>query len=191
MKTHYVFPTPFYEFDLSDLTEKLLEMIAEEPNSSSANYPSITQTNDQILHEDEKWKFLKDRIEDCLLEIQKTDGYDPAFGHLRISRLWANISLKSSGAEHTQHRHPMSLLSGILYLTEGSSTKFMDPCYARSLSGVEIPNDKLFDHLLIPPMPGKMIIFPSYVQHLTMPHYSQDNHRITMAWNSLPERMVP
>ena len=191
MKVHYVFPTPFYEFDLSDLADQLLEMIPEEPNHISPNYPSITQTQNQVLHTLEHWHFLRDRIEDCLLNIQKEENYDPHFGRLRISRLWANVSLRGSGSQHTQHRHPMSLLSGIIYLTPGSSTKFMDPCYARSLAGVEIPNNSLFDHLMIEPNPGKMIVFPSYVQHLTMPHYSVDNHRITLAWNSLPEKMVP
>jgi cellulose synthase/poly-beta-1,6-N-acetylglucosamine synthase-like glycosyltransferase len=133
----------------------------------------------------------KDDTLERLLEIQKTEGYDPAFGHLRLSRLWANVAPKGSGGQHTKHRHPMSLLSGIIYLTEGEPTKFLDPCSARTGAAIEIPNNALFNDLLITPNPGMMIVFPSYVDHLTMPHYGTEDHRMTLAWNSLPERMVP
>jgi uncharacterized protein (TIGR02466 family) len=191
MIKHPVFPTIFYEFDLSDCLDQIRELIPLEPNMLSPHYPGLTQTQHQALHTLDQWQWLKNRVEDCLLEIQKTDEYDPMFGQLRLTRLWANIAVKGSGAHHTQHRHPMSLLSGIIYVTNGEPTKFLDPCYARSLSQIEVPMRANYDDLLIEPQPGKMIVFPSYMQHLTIPHYASDDHRITMAWNSLPEIMVP
>jgi len=187
---HQMFPIPFYEFDLSDHVEKVLELIPEESNNINPHYPTINQTDNQVLHKLDHWKFLKDELEDCLLNIQKEEGYDPAFGHLKLTRLWANMALKGSGGDQRQHRHPMAYYSGIYYLTEGAHTKFMDPCYARSLSAIEIPNDYMYDSFTIEPKPGQVVIFPSYVQHLTLPH-TGDNDRITMAFNCLPEQMVP
>ena len=191
MNTHYVFPTPFYEFDLSDILEDIKTLVAIQATLLSPHYPGLSQTSNQVLHTLPEWLEVKNRIEDSLLEIQKTEGYDPAFGHLRLSRLWANVAPKGSGGQHTKHRHPMSLLSGIIYLTEGEPTKFLDPCSARTGAAIEIPNNALFNDLLITPNPGMMIVFPSYVDHLTMPHYGTEDHRMTLAWNSLPERMVP
>ena len=48
----------------------------------------------------------------------------------------------------------------------------------------------MYDSFTVEPKPGQVIIFPSYVQHLTLPH-TGDNDRITMAFNGLPEKMVP
>jgi hypothetical protein len=48
----------------------------------------------------------------------------------------------------------------------------------------------MYDSFTITPKPGNVVIFPSYVQHLTLPH-TGDNDRITMAFNALPERMQP
>ncbi len=187
---HMMFPIPFYEFDLSHCVEQSLELIPKESNNINPHYPSINQTDNQVLHTLDHWKFLKDELEDCMLRIQKEEVYDPAFGHIKLTRLWANMALKGSGGDQRQHRHPMAYFSGICDLTEGAHTKYMDPCYARSLSAIEIPNDYMYDSFTIEPKPGQVIIFPSYVQHLTLPH-TGDNDRITMAFNGLPEKMVP
>jgi|SRR5210317_1010153 uncharacterized protein (TIGR02466 family) len=187
---HQMFPIPFYEFDFSDHIEKVLQLIPKESSNVNPWYPTITQTDNQILHTLDHWKFLKDNIEDCLLNIQTDEGYDSGFGRLKLTRLWANIVTKESTGNQAQHRHPMSYYSGIFYLTEGAPTTFIDPCYARSLSAIEIPNDHMYNSFNIEPKPGLVIIFPSYVQHLTLPH--TDNYdRITMAFNCLPEHMVP
>ena len=187
---HMMFPIPFYEFDLSNCVEEALGLIPKESNDINPDYPGITQTNNQVLHTLDHWSFLKDKLEDCLLTIQKEEVYEPSFGHLELSRLWANMALKGSGGDQRQHRHPMAYLSGIFYLTEGADTRFIDPCYARSLSLIEIPNNYMYDSFTITPKPGNVVIFPSYVQHLTLPH-TGDNDRITMAFNALPERMQP
>lgn len=191
MHSHYVFPTVFYEFDLSDIVEQILELVPNEPNLINPHYPMITQTQHQALHQLDHWKFLGDRIEECLKEIQVTSGYDPMFGDFKLTRLWANVTMRGTGGHHTQHRHPMSFFSGILYLTEGESTKFLDPVRTRTLREIDIPCTESFEHLFIKPKPGMMIVFPSYIEHLTVGHWDENIDRITMAWNCLPENMVP
>jgi hypothetical protein len=34
-----------------------------------------------------------------------------------------------------------------------------------------------------------MVVFPSYVQHFTQPHYGDDN-RLSIAWNSFPNGSI-
>ncbi len=191
MNTHYVFPTPFYEFDLSEHLDQILELVPQEKNLINPHYPMIVQSTDQALHKQERWKFLTDKVEECLQEIQDSAGYDPAFGHFKLTRLWTNVTLRGSGGSHSQHRHPMSFFSGVLYLTEGESTKFLDPCRTRSIREIDVPCTEHFNDLLIKPVPGMMVVFPSYIEHLTIGHWDQDVDRITMAWNCLPENMVP
>jgi hypothetical protein len=81
------------------------------------------------------------------------------------------------------------LWSGIIYITEGADTKFLDPVYARSLSSIEIPIVNNFDRLTVTPKPGSLVVFPSFVQHYTDAHYG-DNIRITISFNTLPEKFT-
>ena len=189
MEVSNCFPISFYSFANPEIVEAIKTKMALEPNGVSHNYPSLNQTFNQELHNDPTWKFLIDWIDNCLQEIQDYEIHDQNFGKIKISRMWANISLGRSGGGHSVHRHPNSLWSGIMYITEGADTKFLDPVYARSLSSIEIPIVNNFDRLTVTPKPGSLIIFPSFVQHFTDAHYG-DNIRITISFNTLPEKLT-
>jgi uncharacterized protein (TIGR02466 family) len=189
MEVSNCFPVSFYSFANPEIVEEIKTKLALEPNGVSHNYPSLNQTFNQELHKDPTWKFLIDWIDNCLHEIQDYEIHDQNFGKIKISRMWANISLGRSGGSHSVHRHPNSLWSGIMYITEGADTKFLDPVYARSLSSIEIPIVNNFDRLTVTPKPGLLVIFPSFVQHFTDAHYG-DNIRITISFNTLPEKFT-
>ena len=187
MEGSHCFPVACYSFSNTEIIESVKTKLAQEPNGMSPNYPSLNQTYNQELHKDSTWKFLIDWVDACLQEIQDYEIHDQNFGKIKVSRMWANVSLGRSGGGHTVHRHPNSLWSGIIYLTDGAPTKFLDPIYARSLSSIEVPSVNNFDRLTIDPKPGSMVIFPSFVQHFTDGHFG-DNLRITIAFNTLPEK---
>lgn len=184
MNIHNVFPVQFFEFENLDLIEPSKELLKTEKNSISQNYIGMLQTQSSTLCKHDRWKFLTSWIEVCLGEIKTKQVYE-LDGSFNITQMWGNISQPQSGGRHSIHRHPNSFFSGIFYLTEGSPTVFSDPVYARSLSSLDIPTLNNFDSISINPKPGSMIIFPSYVQHYTQPHFG-DDFRITMSWNCMP-----
>jgi uncharacterized protein (TIGR02466 family) len=186
MEVNHCFPTTIFSFTNLDIIQEIKDKLSVEPNQISPNYPSLNQTINQDLHKSTEWKFLCDWIHSCLKEIQDYEIHDTNFGKIKITRMWANISLGRSGGGHTVHRHPNSAFSGIVYITDGAPTQFLDPVYARSLSSIEIPILNNFDRLTITPEPGLMVIFPSYLQHFTDAHYG-DDVRITFSFNTLPE----
>ncbi len=131
-------------------------------------------SNETTLENLHKW------IENCLYKIKKDIiNYDQNFEKLSISQSWLNLSKK--GQIHHEHTHPLSILSGIIYLTENCSTTF----YLKSIydNPLILPNknfEEKIDHF---GKKGSLIIFPSNLKHSVGPHlYSND--RITFSFNS-------
>lgn len=186
MNVNPCFPILFFSFSNPDIIEPALDQMKLERNHVAPQYPSLLQTTDQNLHRSEEWRFMWEWIDQCLAELQDHEQHDPRYGRLKITDLWGNVAAPRSNGNHSLHRHPNSMYSGVIYLTEGSPTEFVDPVYARILSSIEIPSANNFDRLTISPSPGSMVIFPSFIQHYTHGHLG-DDHRITMSFNCLPE----
>ena len=188
MEIHGFFPIKFYSFQNLDLIEKCIDMLSEEEKILSYFPNPINQTVGACMHRETKWKFLTEWVEQCLSDI-KDEQELQLDGYLKVSAMWGNMVPRESGGKHTPHRHANSYVSGIYYLTEGAPTVFLDPVYARSLSSLEIPALNNQDSLTIEPRAGTMVVFPSYVQHFTQPHYGKDN-RLSIAWNSFPSGSI-
>ena len=102
-----------------------------------------------------------------------------------ILSAWANVNRR--GDFNTMHTHPGATWSGVYYIdhgeadakAEGTAIHLSDPSPARTniffpdLSGAEV---------MFRPMPGLMILFPSYVPHAVPPHRG-DGTRISVAFN--------
>lgn len=98
---------------------------------------------------------------------------------------WANVNRR--GDFNTMHTHPGATWSGVYYVddgesdpaAEGTAIQLTDPCAARGnaffpgLSNASIR---------FRPVPGLMILFPSYVPHAVPPHRG-DRPRISIAFN--------
>lgn len=177
------FTIPFYEFNCdAQLTNTLFEMakVSEyKPNATN-------KTSGERI----KYKPLIDWINSCLMEVRNDLHDDPTFD-IKVTDCWLN---KSSYTEkHHIHSHANSLYSGVLYLTthdKKSTTKFFFP---NPFHNIEFTN--LFatkDSSLtskktlmteVTPVAGKLIIFPSHIQHETTTNITRDN-RYTIAFNS-------
>lgn len=108
---------------------------------------------------------------------------DPAI-ELYITESWLNKT--ETGQMHHRHWHPNSVLSGIVYLqTEGDSgrTRFVDSRYDTlelAMKNANIYNSKSWT---IAPEVGKVLIFPSSVEHM-VDKYEGTTPRITLAFNT-------
>src|SRR5690606_21718553 len=90
------------------------------------------------------------------------------------------------------HRHDNSYISGSLYLSEGSPFNILNP-HQGGLFGL-MPrvrredveeNYRSWDSFNINPKPGRLVLFPSGLQHCVLPSQSQEK-RYSIAFNAIP-----
>lgn len=120
----------------------------------------------------------------CLNQVREQAGWrHETVRELAISQSWLNRS--DTGEEHHRHHHPLSILSGIMYLTEPSTTQFFLPSiYA--LPRVIAP-DKTSGQMEIEMefegRVGQLVIFPSTLKHAVGTNL-EPHARLTMSINS-------
>ena len=177
------FPVRFFKFRASEeLTSTTLEEV-KKLQFTKRNEPDGVGTSGAIQNIKEflpihKW------FQDCIDSIHKNERWHT--DRLVVNKSWANRSDANTGDSHGYHRHPMSYLSGVFYLTKGAPTVFLDPVKDRDwgqfhLDGYPDKDCKLFTHLGI----GCLIVFPSYIIHGSEPNYDVD--RFTIAFNTFPQ----
>ncbi len=111
-----------------------------------------------------------------------------------LKEMWVNVL--DTGGRQAMHNHANSFISGVAYLTlthPDSRTVFM-----KSPGGVEFAfkNDHAgaimgpynADKWISPqPMPGDLVLFPSYLMHAVPPNAGE--RRITLSFNAIPNRL--
>ncbi len=120
--------------------------------------------------------FMKTRI------LNEGNGLD-------FDNAWLNINKK--GSYNTQHTHPNCDLSGVLWIKtpkDCGTIKFISPTdhsrwkevesYTKDFQG----KIKLHHSWWFEPVPGKMLVFPSNLQHLVDPSKSNKD-RISVSFN--------
>lgn len=181
MKIDKLFPIDIISFQYENLDElsKLINFV--ECNVTHKVSIGMTPAN---LHKQDETKNLVNFFEDSLEKYRIHYGYDCE--KISITSMWGNMTDSNSGESHHQHKHPLSFVSGVFYLTEGSSTIFFNPSNF-DMFHVWKDNDQY--RYKNTAKVGQLILFPSTLQHCTEPHY-KDNHRITMSINTIPSGKV-
>lgn len=162
--------------------------------AQQSNFPEGVITSRTNLHKQDVpcvqrvVKFFNE----CLAQYK--ERFELNCDQLEISIAWFNHAPSQSGWGHPLHRHPMSYVSAVYYLTDGAPTIFGDPCTPRTSDTLDVWQDNLMEaELGINEMyssnPGKLIIFPSWLQHFSG-RQMQDFDRWTIAFNALPTGKV-
>lgn len=179
------FPIQFYEFrcnqTLLDDTWELLQDL----EYGSYNEPAGVLTSADI-HTKEEFTPLMSWFQECIDTIHFDTGID--CDRLAVNKAWANQSVAGSGHRHDAHRHPMSYLSGIFYLTGGAPTVFVDPLFQREWASFHL-DGTIGQELTYHGGHGGLIVFPSYVIHASLPNMDPVN-RFTIAFNTFPRGNV-
>lgn len=186
MKQLDIFPVKIAEFvneDL-DINRLILKKLTETPfKENGAIHKNANQQTDHYLHKDENFKSLVSWIESCIEQYRKEFAYD--CDNFEISTMWANRDKAASGSCHPVHYHNSSFISGVYYVTSGSDLYFKDPLIQRHFNSIGVKS-KLFDPILkYKTSPGKLIIFPSFLEHGTSPHLDPWD-RWSIAFNVWP-----
>lgn len=179
----FLFPISCFKFTApEDLRVDTLEKVRG-LEFKSFNHPGGVGTTDD-LQKQEEFRSVFSWFQQCIDTLHVDLGWN--CDRLVVNKGWANRSDANTGHCHNAHRHPMSYVSGIFYLTEGPPTVFLDPLWQREwssfyLDGLPLTESRHFNHSGA----GGLFIFPSWLIHASVENHSEHN-RYTMAFNTFP-----
>ena len=197
------FPTPVCTLDLPQplsLNKGLLENIlkwqdADPDGIVRSNFKQAGSWHSPIdMHQRQDFKELTDAILAMAQQVFDQQHYHPDYPPL-IDSMWANIN--PHGGFNRSHSHPDTLWSGVYYVQTPAQCGricFYDP---RSQARVITPvlSATAEDHLsswpevYFEPAPGRMILFPAWLQHDVEPNLSElpgdSANRISVSFNIL------
>jgi uncharacterized protein (TIGR02466 family) len=105
--------------------------------------------------------------------------------HFYITESWVNTM--TINGYHDQHRHPNSILSGVMYITGSNSPiNFIDRDQKPfSNFRLKVKEYNLFnsDCYIFDNHPGSLILFPSDLTHF-VPENNHDKNRMSLAFNT-------
>jgi uncharacterized protein (TIGR02466 family) len=191
-----LFPTPFLSYQWPDsdalnkeLREKILAHERAHPGSgqSKSNIGGWHSETGQLQFCGSAGRTLVERATAMTNEATQrvfAGREAPSFGW--TIEAWANVN--RVGDFNRMHLHGMSTWSGTYYVEDGDPPR--DAEFGTSLE-ITDPNPQrsatFFPQILpqgifIRPLPGLMVLFPSYVPHMVMPHRGK-KPRISIAFN--------
>lgn len=177
-----LFPTPVSFFDLNRpfTSEEISFVKGLELKENTGNKSSI---NTKILNTPELSQ-LNSFVNQCIQEYLHA-VYSPANDiELYVTQSWANVT--KTGQYHHKHKHPNSFISGVIYLHAEKNvdriTFFKDN---QSQFRLKTDNWNFYnsESWYFPVETGKLVIFPSTLEHMVTTTMSQED-RISIAFNT-------
>jgi uncharacterized protein (TIGR02466 family) len=137
----------------------------------------------------EEFKPLYDVIFTKINELHIEYGFKKENKQL-ISNIWININ--DTGSFNRPHVHPSSIFSGVIYIDCDPHTSgdlvFVNPITAHPYHWLDIaedPNSLIASGTCFyKPQKGKLIIFPSWLQHYVEPNKNLEP-RVSISFNTL------
>ena len=186
-----LFPVLVREYRcVEDFNDQLIEEFNAYPYKAQSNIPEGVITSRPDLHKITEGPIdkLMGFFEDSLMEYRV---YHKLYcDALDISLCWFNHAPAGSGFGHPLHRHPMSYVSAVYYVTGGAPTYFEDPVTSRTHDTLDVFKEDLLQsdwgiNTAIDAEPGKLIIFPSWLKHYSG-RQLDDTDRYTVSFNAFP-----
>ena len=189
------FPTPIYIADIKHPT--LNQELERDILAWSNKDKGITRTNIQGWHSDTNMNELPEyaKLVDMLYSAQRTI-YDQEYYESEpfLGNMWANIN--PPGSMNRAHIHPNSLWSGVYYIKAPQNSgqlKIEDPRSVALMSRPrqkDVPKpDRLLREHHYEPKTGRLIMFPSWLNHCVDPNNSNDI-RISVSFNFMQKCMI-
>ena len=187
-----LFPVKIREYRKpeDDIHKYIIDYFEDYPQQLS-NFPEgvITSRPDLNKCDNIHVTRLMDWFRACLAEYH--NQYQLYCDGLTITQCWFNKAPALSGVGHPLHRHPMSYVSAVYYITEAAPTAFDDPSSPRVYDTLELhQHDKMVDEWgiceTVSAEPGKLILFPSWLRHYSGRHLDNFD-RWTISFNAFPD----
>ena len=189
------FPTPIYIADIKHPT--LNQELERDIISWSNRDKGMIRTNIKGWHSDTNMNELPEyaKLVDMLYSAQRTI-YDQEYYESEpfVGNMWANIN--PPGGSNRAHIHPNSLWSGVYYVKAPQNSgqlKIEDPRSVALMSRPrqkDVPKpDRLLREHHYEPKTGRLIMFPSWLNHCVDPNNSNDI-RISVSFNFMQKCMI-
>lgn len=166
--------------DVIDKAIELIEFGSRVERGSDGSYTHEQQLLDKVVFRD-----VKAEIIELCKELAK--AYSHRIEDIGICNSWGNIV--GHGQNIHYHRHNNSYISGSFYLTEGSPFNILNNVHGDLFGFVPEVEDKenfrSWDSFNINPKPGRIVLFPSGMQHCVLPSDSPEK-RYSIAFNAIP-----
>ena len=189
------FPTSIYIADLkdqnlnNDLEKNILAWANKDRGITRSNIKGWHSTTD--MHEKEEYKELVNLLYRAQMTIYQQEHLD---SEPFLGSMWANIN--PPGGMNRAHMHPNSLWSGVYYVKASKNSGMLridDPRSVAAMSRPRMkkgaPPSRLWRELSYEPVPGKLIMFPSWLVHSVDSNESNDI-RISISFNFLQKCMT-
>ena len=182
MQVSNIFPTPIITFNLDrDFTNSELSYIKDLEKEN--NFYNFKSKDSYVL----KNKALKDIEKFITTSINKV--YTEIYGgtedaSLYITQSWVNYT--KQGNLHHKHRHPNSILSGVLYIETDPDTDLI--LFTTSILSSYSFRTKEANYYnsnnIVHKVPAKsLVIFPSTLEH-EVPPVESEKERISLSFNT-------
>ncbi len=155
---------------------------------SQENYPkgyTSYSSWDQIHYMNSTFKNVADKIQVLAQAFAKKLGFNVGPKHpLELTQFWINI--QNQGGFHSGHIHPLSTLSGTIYLKtpkDCGAIRFEDPrltCFMGGRSRISSKNTNPYFELV--PKAGDIVLFESWMRHEVLFNKSKDD-RVSLSFN--------
>ncbi|MCI5072351.1 TIGR02466 family protein [bacterium] len=129
---------------------------------------------------------LESAIRPHVQKYLKKLHYDISIKQLGMTDCWINIM--PAAVTHSQHIHPLSLISGTYYVQtpkNSAAIKFEDPRLSRMMACPPKKNtcpNKDLNHISISPKAGDLILFESWLGH-EVPASHNKKDRVSISFN--------
>lgn len=193
MKRADLFPTCVYQTEVAEAARVNKALLAAIANARALDKQGIEKSNftklggwhsHVQLHKDPEFAHLGQIVRCCASELAQDQGYDPAI-RLDINAMWAIVN--APGASNQAHIHPGSLWSGVYYIQaeqDAGAIEFTDPRTANLMRQpvYEKRPEHAYASVRYQPVPGRLLIFPSWLFHAVRPNLSE-SERIIISFN--------
>lgn len=188
MKLDFYFSTPIYSTNIDLGISKLLDLCRnlhqhDKKGRSNSNIGGW-QSQDYTINDFEEFELLNKYIGNHATNLKSDFGLCQS---PQIANIWFNIN--SNKDHNSTHIHPRSFLSAVYYLqvNEGCGDIEFRRNNLEEFALESLANFQRRTHLnaitcRYKPLPGNLLIFPSYIQHTVFPNYSNSD-RISISFN--------
>ena len=187
------FPTQIYikQFNLDnrELERNVVEWSKKDAGLQKTNVNGWHSPSD--MHKKPEYVNLAEALFHMQFDIYKEECLD---NEPHLGNMWANIN--PPGGYNRPHMHPNSLWSGVYYVKTPKNCGHLKVEDPKSVSLMSMPRRKdgplesyLWREVHFEPVAGRLIMFPSWLNHCVDPNQSNDI-RISVSFNFMQKCMI-
>lgn len=202
MPARALFPTLLHEAELGDagllaeLEQAAFSLVKEDRAGrtwcKAHGYPGYTSyaSLDDLPTRDPAFSRLKRALDRQVAAFAVELAFDLGGRRLKLDGLWVNVLTpgRGGGAAHSGHIHPLSVLSGTLYLAvppQAGAIRFEDPRLTMMMAAPPRLSDApeaRRPFVTVDPRPGLMLLWESWLRHEVLTGKAR-SPRISVSFN--------